>query len=127
MNWEDLPMFYSIIVSVRIVALAALLSTVLPLCICPSGAVPNTAKAERKVNEALGENYHVSKEGLRKITEFEKDQTSTNTDAQQEYAKADAKLNQVYKRILHDYAQDKLFLDKLKAAQRAWITFRDAQ
>jgi uncharacterized protein YecT (DUF1311 family) len=40
---------------------------------------------------------------------------------------ADAELNRVYKKIQVMYADDPAFLQKLKLAQRAWITFRDAQ
>ncbi|MBW2159838.1 MAG: DUF1311 domain-containing protein [Deltaproteobacteria bacterium] len=39
--------------------------------------------------------------------------------------KADAELNRVYKKIRKVYKNDKLFLQKLKVAQRAWIKFRD--
>lgn len=40
---------------------------------------------------------------------------------------ADAELNRVYAKVLAANTQDKVFLDKLKASQRAWIVFRDAQ
>ncbi|WP_312238579.1 lysozyme inhibitor LprI family protein [Stenotrophomonas sp.] len=40
---------------------------------------------------------------------------------------ADAELNRVYAQVLAANAQDKAFLDKLKASQRAWVAFRDAQ
>ena len=43
-----------------------------------------------------------------------------------DYTKADAKLNKVYQRILAEYRQDKIFIEKLKVAQRAWLAFRDA-
>lgn len=39
--------------------------------------------------------------------------------------KADAELNRVYKKIRKVYKDDRLFLQKLKVAQRAWIKFRD--
>ena len=42
------------------------------------------------------------------------------------YQEADAELNRVYNEIRKIYSDDKLFLDKLKSAQRAWITSRDA-
>ncbi|WP_300157343.1 lysozyme inhibitor LprI family protein [Solidesulfovibrio sp.] len=41
--------------------------------------------------------------------------------------KADAELNAVYGAILKKNAGDKRFIDKLKAAQRAWLAFRDAE
>jgi uncharacterized protein YecT (DUF1311 family) len=42
------------------------------------------------------------------------------------YKKSDSLLNVTYKKILKEYAQDKLFLKKLKAAQVAWIALRNA-
>ena len=41
--------------------------------------------------------------------------------------KADAELNAVYTAILKKNAGDRRFIDKLKAAQRAWVAFRDAE
>ena len=43
----------------------------------------------------------------------------------QEYMKADAKLNDVYKSLLTSLDREHQL--KLKTAQRAWITFRDAE
>ncbi len=43
-----------------------------------------------------------------------------------EYEKSDAELNKAYKKILNDYKQDQVFLEKLKQAQKAWLAFRDA-
>jgi uncharacterized protein YecT (DUF1311 family) len=43
-----------------------------------------------------------------------------------EFKKADTELNRTYKKILSDYKDDKIFLEKLKKAQRAWLTYRDA-
>jgi len=40
---------------------------------------------------------------------------------------ADAELNRVYAKVLAANAPDKAFIEKFKAAQRAWIVFRDAQ
>ena len=48
-------------------------------------------------------------------------ESSTNTN------KADAKLNEIYKKILKEYADDTAFIENLKKSQRAWIVFRDAQ
>ena len=53
-------------------------------------------------------------------------QLELNQEACDEYKKADAELNKVYNQILREYQQDKVFVQKLKAAQRAWIAFRDA-
>lgn len=52
-------------------------------------------------------------------------QTETNLD-NCDYNKADARLNKVYQRVLAEYHQDKIFIEKLKVAQRAWLAFRDA-
>lgn len=43
------------------------------------------------------------------------------------YKKADAELNEVYQQIRKAYAGDPSFLEALKASQRIWITFRDAE
>ncbi|HOV89229.1 MAG TPA: DUF1311 domain-containing protein [Syntrophorhabdaceae bacterium] len=43
-----------------------------------------------------------------------------------EFAKADKELTTTYNRILKEYREDKEFIEKMKAAQRAWIKFRDA-
>ncbi len=43
------------------------------------------------------------------------------------YQEADKALNKVYKQILKKYEKAPIFLKKLKAAQRLWIQFRDAE
>ncbi len=43
-----------------------------------------------------------------------------------DYAKADAELNKVYAKVLREYAKDKVFVAKLRTAQRAWISFTTA-
>jgi uncharacterized protein YecT (DUF1311 family) len=53
-------------------------------------------------------------------------QTEMNMEAGRKYEKTDAELNRIYQRIMHDYAGDKVFIQKMKIAQRAWIAFRDA-
>ncbi|HZS08268.1 MAG TPA: lysozyme inhibitor LprI family protein [Blastocatellia bacterium] len=53
-------------------------------------------------------------------------QGEMNDEACGKYKKADAELNRIYNRILREYANDRIFLRKLKAAQRAWVIFRDA-
>ena len=40
---------------------------------------------------------------------------------------ADQKLNQTYQAVLKKYADKAVFIDRLRKAQRAWVTFRDAQ
>lgn len=57
---------------------------------------------------------------------FAQTQAQMNQEARSEYQKADAELNQVYARIQKEYAKEAEFLRKLRAAQRAWVTFRDA-
>ena len=53
-------------------------------------------------------------------------QFEMNQEACGKYKKADAELNRIYQRVLRDYAGDKNFIQKMKLAQRAWLTFRDA-
>ncbi|MNJ69263.1 hypothetical protein D3C77_655930 [compost metagenome] len=48
-----------------------------------------------------------------------------NICAFQDYQRADARLNAAYKKRVATL--DKAQLDRLRTAQRAWITFRDAQ
>ena len=57
--------------------------------------------------------------------------TSLNTlfaqnDANQ-YVKAEKEINSVYQKILKEYSYDKEFIKNLKASQRLWIQFRDAE
>ncbi len=44
-----------------------------------------------------------------------------------EYGKADAELNKVYQQVLSANAGEGQLTEKLKAAERAWLAFRDAQ
>ena len=53
-------------------------------------------------------------------------QTAMNQDACAQYRKADQALNATYAKVLKEYAKAPLFLAKMRQAQRAWITFRDA-
>lgn len=53
-------------------------------------------------------------------------QTDMAQKAGAEFAKADKELNTVYNKILKEYKGDREFIEKMKAAQRAWIKFRDA-
>jgi len=43
-----------------------------------------------------------------------------------EMDKADAQLNQVYKKVLAKYQNDQMFINKFITAQKKWIAFRDA-
>jgi uncharacterized protein YecT (DUF1311 family) len=43
------------------------------------------------------------------------------------YKKTDKKLNEVYQAILKEYKSDTEFIKNLRASQRIWITFRDAE
>ena len=54
-------------------------------------------------------------------------QEKLNSSAKVDYAKADAELNAVYRRILQDYKNDTIFIRNTKDAQRQWLKFRDAQ
>lgn len=42
------------------------------------------------------------------------------------YNEADTELNTIYKKIKEIYREDRVFLEKLKKAQLAWIKLRDA-
>ena len=55
------------------------------------------------------------------------DQIEMNECACNRYKRADVELNRVYQQLLSANANDPVFIDKLKTAQRAWIAFRDAQ
>lgn len=44
----------------------------------------------------------------------------------QQYKKADAELNQVYRQLRAKYQSNPAFLEKLKLSQEAWLKFRDA-
>ena len=55
------------------------------------------------------------------------DQATMTHCAAQEAKTADAELNKDYKEIVARLADDTAGLQKLKAAQRAWVAFRDAE
>jgi uncharacterized protein YecT (DUF1311 family) len=44
-----------------------------------------------------------------------------------QYRRADDELNRIYQELMAANGNDRVFVDKLKIAQRAWIAFRDAQ
>lgn len=54
-------------------------------------------------------------------------QAGLNQCASNSATSADAELNRIYAKVLAANASDTAFLEKFKAAQRAWIVFRDAQ
>ena len=54
-------------------------------------------------------------------------QAELNACAAEDRAAADKELNDVYKKILIEYKDETLFLEKLKIAQRVWIKLRDAE
>jgi uncharacterized protein YecT (DUF1311 family) len=58
---------------------------------------------------------------------FAQTQMQMNDSTKKEFLKADKELNQAYQQILKDYKTDTLFLKNLKASQRIWIEFRDAE
>lgn len=58
---------------------------------------------------------------------FGQTQLEMNQEADENYKKADKELNVVYNKILKSYQTDANFISKLKAAQNAWIKFRDAE
>lgn len=48
-------------------------------------------------------------------------------EAEEQYRKADQKLNSVYQKILRDYSEDKEFIENLRISEKIWIQFRDAE
>ena len=58
---------------------------------------------------------------------FAQTQGELNKKAQDNFLKANNELNTVFKRILTEYKDDTLFIKNLKAAQKIWIQFRDAE
>jgi uncharacterized protein YecT (DUF1311 family) len=60
-------------------------------------------------------------------TTFCQTQFEMNKESGDSFAKADKELNVIYKKILLEYKSDTAFIKNLKASQRIWITFRDAE
>jgi uncharacterized protein YecT (DUF1311 family) len=54
-------------------------------------------------------------------------QMEMNQCAADDYAAADKKLNATWKKLMAQFKDDKTATAKLKAAQKAWIVFRDAE
>jgi uncharacterized protein YecT (DUF1311 family) len=63
------------------------------------------------------------------VTPISLSQTQSRLNAQScdQFGKVDKEMNEAYARILEEYANDPQFITKLKAAQRAWLAFRDAE
>jgi uncharacterized protein YecT (DUF1311 family) len=58
---------------------------------------------------------------------FAQTQLQLNDSTKKAFQQADKKLNQVYQQIVKDYSTDTLFVKNLKASQKIWISFRDAE
>jgi uncharacterized protein YecT (DUF1311 family) len=58
---------------------------------------------------------------------FSQTQMEMNADACSSAKKADEKMNKIYAQILKEYKNDRVFIEKIKKAQRAWLVFRDAE
>ena len=58
---------------------------------------------------------------------FTQTQYELNVQYSESYKKVDKKLNETYKAILSEYKSDTVFIKNLKASQRIWIMFRDAE
>ena len=58
---------------------------------------------------------------------FSQTQAELNMMQYDSYKKTDKKLNEVYQAILKAYKSDTVFIKNLRASQRIWITFRDAE
>ena len=54
-------------------------------------------------------------------------QMQMNQCAYEDFKKADKELNSVYKKLRAKNKNDKTYLQNLKASQRLWIKFRDAE
>lgn len=52
-------------------------------------------------------------------------QHEMNREAREDFAKADAELNKIYKKLLTEF--DDTAREKFKATQRAWVVLRDAE
>jgi uncharacterized protein YecT (DUF1311 family) len=88
---------------------AALLVVVLCLLLAGSGA---SAQKSKKRPDCVGR---------------AKTQRDLNSCAGTDSANAEQDLNATYQSILKKYADNPVFVERLRAAQRAWLKFRDAQ
>jgi len=58
---------------------------------------------------------------------FSQTQFEMNQSAFKDFEKTDKELNLVYQKILKDYNSDANFIKNIKASQKTWIQFRDAE
>ena len=58
---------------------------------------------------------------------FSQTQLELNQESDKSFRKADKELNLVYQKILTEYKSDVEFIKNLKASQKIWIQFRDAE
>ena len=81
--------------------------------------------------------YKLIKNNMRKLlyiffvftvnASFAQTQSDMNKEAYAAYEKSDKELNDVYRDILAGYKSDTAFIYNLRASQRIWIAFRDAE
>lgn len=64
---------------------------------------------------------------LLSFSSFGQSQAQLNVSTDASYRKADQELNRTYQQILREYRTNTNFLQSLKAAQKSWIQFRDAE
>ncbi len=60
-------------------------------------------------------------------TLYAQSQSEMNNEALNSYKKVDNELGVVYQRILKKYEKNTKFIDALRASERLWIQFRDAE
>lgn len=53
-------------------------------------------------------------------------QGELNDCARQEFQDSDKDMNRVYQQVLAKYKSDRVFIDRLKTAQKAWLAYRDS-
>ena len=58
---------------------------------------------------------------------FAQTQYELNKKAQDNFLKAEKELNSAFQKILAEYKEDTLFIKNLKASQKIWVQFRDAE
>ena len=58
---------------------------------------------------------------------FGQTQGEMNSEAASQSIKADSTLNHIYHQVLVMYARDTLFIENLKASERLWVQFRNAE
>lgn len=54
-------------------------------------------------------------------------QTDLNLEAEKKFIEKDEELNTLYQKIIADYSNDKQFIKNLRASERLWVKFRDAE